>query len=107
MFPHSSEVKCRQCTSPKPNPFAHDVKRSQAPVVNSYCDVACTLDREEDAHGNEDTLPIEQVSQVTQENEVTTAQLDLHGCTREDAIVKLNDSLMVWVDTAMAGRTHF
>jgi hypothetical protein len=29
--------------------------------------------------------------------------LDLHGCTREDAIVKVNDCLKVRVDTAMTG----
>ena len=27
--------------------------------------------------------------------------LDLHGCTRDEAIIKLNESLKVWVDTAM------
>ena len=65
MFPHPSEVKCRQCTSREPNPFTHDVERSQAHVVNSDCDVAYALDQEEDAHGNEDTVPVEQVSQVS------------------------------------------
>jgi hypothetical protein len=29
--------------------------------------------------------------------------LDLHGCTREEAAVKLNESLKVWVETAMKG----
>lgn len=27
--------------------------------------------------------------------------LDSHGCTRDEAIIKLNESLKVWVDTAM------
>ena len=33
--------------------------------------------------------------------------LDLHGCTREEAIVRLNESLKVWVDTAMRGYDPF
>ena len=33
--------------------------------------------------------------------------LDLHGCTRVEAIVKLNESLEVWVDIAMRGYDPF
>ncbi|KAL3770451.1 hypothetical protein ACHAW5_001205 [Stephanodiscus triporus] len=33
--------------------------------------------------------------------------LDMHGCTREEAIAKLNESLKVWVDTAMRGYDPF
>ncbi|KAL3769625.1 hypothetical protein ACHAW5_008506 [Stephanodiscus triporus] len=33
--------------------------------------------------------------------------LDLHGCTRMEAIVKLNESLKVWVDSAMRGYDPF
>ena len=33
--------------------------------------------------------------------------LDLHGCTREEAVVKLNESLKVWVETAMKGSYPF
>jgi hypothetical protein len=33
--------------------------------------------------------------------------LDLHGCTKEDAIVKLNESLEVWFDIAMTGSYPF
>ncbi|KAL3768182.1 hypothetical protein ACHAW5_007916 [Stephanodiscus triporus] len=33
--------------------------------------------------------------------------LDLHGCTRVRAVVKLNKSLKVWVDTAMRGYDPF
>ena len=33
--------------------------------------------------------------------------LDLHGCTRQEAIVKLKKSLEVWVDTAMRGYDPF
>lgn len=33
--------------------------------------------------------------------------LDLHGCTRDEAIIKLNESLKVWVDTAMKGYHPF
>jgi uncharacterized membrane protein YheB (UPF0754 family) len=33
--------------------------------------------------------------------------LDLHGCTREEAAVKLNESLKVWVETAMKGSYPF
>jgi hypothetical protein len=33
--------------------------------------------------------------------------LDLHGCTREEAVVRLNESLKVWVDTAMRGYYPF
>ncbi|KAL3789137.1 hypothetical protein ACHAW5_007073 [Stephanodiscus triporus] len=33
--------------------------------------------------------------------------LDLHGCTRVEAIAKLNESLKVWVDTAMRGYDPF
>jgi hypothetical protein len=33
--------------------------------------------------------------------------LDLHGCTREGAVVKLNERLEVWVDTAMRGYDPF
>ena len=33
--------------------------------------------------------------------------LDLHGCTKEDAIVKLNESLEVWFEIAMKGSYPF
>jgi hypothetical protein len=33
--------------------------------------------------------------------------LDLHGCTREEAVVRLNESVKVWVDTAMRGYYPF
>jgi hypothetical protein len=33
--------------------------------------------------------------------------LDLHGCTREEAIARLNESLEEWVDTAMKGLYPF
>jgi hypothetical protein len=33
--------------------------------------------------------------------------LDLHGCTKEDAIVKLNESLEVWFEIAMTGSYPF
>ena len=89
MFPQPSEVKCWQCTSPEPNPFTHDVESSQAQVVNSDPNVACTLDREEDVHGNEGTVPVEKVSQVSQDNKVATAQAPmvegLHSSNDEGA----------------------
>jgi len=31
------------------------------------------------------------------------AELDLHGCTKEEALAKLDESLKLWVDTAMQG----
>jgi hypothetical protein len=36
-----------------------------------------------------------------------TPVLDLHGCTREEALVKLDDSLKVWVDVAQRGNYPF
>jgi hypothetical protein len=33
--------------------------------------------------------------------------LDLHGLTREEALVKLEESLKVWVDTALKGSYPF
>ncbi|KAL7523690.1 hypothetical protein ACHAXR_000289 [Thalassiosira sp. AJA248-18] len=33
--------------------------------------------------------------------------LDLHGCTREEALTKLDESLKVWVDAAMQGSYPF
>ena len=33
--------------------------------------------------------------------------LDLHGCTREEALVKLDDSLKVWIDVAQRGNYPF
>ncbi|KAL7527013.1 hypothetical protein ACHAXR_004211 [Thalassiosira sp. AJA248-18] len=33
--------------------------------------------------------------------------LDLHGCTREEALIKLDESLKVWVDAAMRGSYPF
>lgn len=37
----------------------------------------------------------------------STPELDLHGCTREEALVKLDENLKVWVDTAMRGSYPF
>jgi len=37
----------------------------------------------------------------------TMPTLDLHGCTKEEALKKLNESLKVWVDTAMQGTYPF
>ena len=36
-----------------------------------------------------------------------TPVLDLHGCTREEALVKLDDSLNVWIDIAQRGNYPF
>ncbi|KAL7524403.1 hypothetical protein ACHAXR_000561 [Thalassiosira sp. AJA248-18] len=33
--------------------------------------------------------------------------LDLHGCTREEALIILDESLKVWVDAAMRGSYPF
>jgi hypothetical protein len=89
MFPQPSKVKCQQCISPEPNLFAHGVKSSQAQVVNSDCHISCALDQEEDAYGNEGTVPVEQVSQVSQDKEVNTDQVPmvegLHSRDREGA----------------------
>eukprot|EP00581_Thalassiosira_minuscula_P009788 CAMPEP_0183709412 /NCGR_PEP_ID=MMETSP0737-20130205/5462_1 /TAXON_ID=385413 /ORGANISM="Thalassiosira miniscula, Strain CCMP1093" /LENGTH=533 /DNA_ID=CAMNT_0025937507 /DNA_START=209 /DNA_END=1810 /DNA_ORIENTATION=- len=37
----------------------------------------------------------------------STSTLDLHGCTREEALIKLDESLKVWVDSAMEGSYPF
>ena len=37
----------------------------------------------------------------------TLSTLDLHGCTREEALAKLDESLKVWVDAAMQGSYPF
>ncbi len=37
----------------------------------------------------------------------SVSTLDLHGCTREEAVIKLNESLKVWVETAMKGSYPF
>jgi hypothetical protein len=66
--------KCQQCISPEPNLFAHNVQSSRAQVVNSDFDVSCALDQEEDVYGNNGTVPVDQVSQVSQDNKVTTYQ---------------------------------
>jgi len=36
-----------------------------------------------------------------------SATLDLHGCTREEALVKLDENLTAWVDNAMHGSYPF
>jgi hypothetical protein len=41
------------------------------------------------------------------QNQSSIPTLDLHGCSREEAITKLNESLEVWVDTAMRGYDPF
>lgn len=38
---------------------------------------------------------------------VPVSPLDLHGCTREEALVKLDESLNVWFDAAMQGSYPF
>ena len=38
---------------------------------------------------------------------VTSITIDLHGCTKSEALSKLNSSLPVWVDTAMKGDYPF
>jgi len=40
-------------------------------------------------------------------SQCSTSILDLHGCTREEALIRLNESLKVWVDTAMQGSYPF
>ena len=37
----------------------------------------------------------------------SASTLDLHGCTRKEALIKLDESLEVWVDTAMKGSYPF
>ena len=41
------------------------------------------------------------------QNQSGVPTLDLHGCTREEAIARLNESLEVWVDKAMTGYDPF
>jgi hypothetical protein len=41
------------------------------------------------------------------QNQSSVPTLDLHGCTREEAIARLNESLEVWVDIAMRGYDPF
>lgn len=43
----------------------------------------------------------------SQQNSCSPSTLDLHGCTREKAIEKLDESLKVWVNTAMQGSYPF
>jgi hypothetical protein len=45
--------------------------------TNSNCNVACALDQEESAYGNKGTVPVEQVSQVSQDNKATTDQVPM------------------------------
>ena len=42
-----------------------------------------------------------------QNSPCSASTLDLHGFTREDALVKLDESLLAWVDTAMQGSYPF
>jgi len=43
----------------------------------------------------------------SQHNPHSVSSLDLHGYTREEALIKLDESLKVWVDTAMKGSYPF
>jgi len=46
-------------------------------------------------------------ARTSQNSQRNIPTLDLHGCTREEAVVKLNKSLKVWVETAMKGSYPF
>jgi hypothetical protein len=43
----------------------------------------------------------------SQQGQSCVPTLDLHGCTREEAVLRLNESLKEWVDTAMKGYDPF
>ena len=43
----------------------------------------------------------------SQHSPSSASTLDLHGFTREEALIKLDESLKVWVDTAMHGSYPF
>ena len=42
-----------------------------------------------------------------QRHSISIPTLDLHGCTKDESIVKLNESLEVWFDIAMTGSYPF
>ena len=44
---------------------------------------------------------------ASQQSQPSVPTLDLHGCTREEAIARLNESLEEWVDIAMKGYDPF
>ncbi|KAL7533371.1 hypothetical protein ACHAXR_005190 [Thalassiosira sp. AJA248-18] len=44
---------------------------------------------------------------LSQRSSCSTPTLDLHGCTRDETLMKLNETLKVWVDTAMKGEYPF
>jgi len=46
-------------------------------------------------------------SKVSKNSQSALLTLDLHGCTRQDALIKLNESLVVWVNAAMQGSHPF
>jgi DNA-nicking Smr family endonuclease len=51
--------------------------------------------------------PSSSLASSSQQGQSSVPMLDLHGCTREEAIVRLNESLKEWVDTAMRGYDPF
>ena len=53
------------------------------------------------------TKPTSSLASFTRQGQSCLPTLDLHGCTREEAIFRLNESLKVWVDTAMKGYDPF
>ena len=44
---------------------------------------------------------------ASHQSQSSVPTLDLHGCTREEAIAELNEILEQWVDTAMKGSYPF
>jgi len=46
-------------------------------------------------------------SKVSKNSQSALLTLDLHGCTRQDALIKLDESLVVWIDAAMQGSYPF
>jgi hypothetical protein len=53
------------------------------------------------------TKPSSSLAPSLRQGQSSVPTLDLHGCTMEEAILRLNESLKVWVDTAMKGYHPF
>ncbi len=53
------------------------------------------------------TKPTSSFASSSRQGQSCVHMLDLHGCTRDEAILRLNKSLNVWVDTAMRGYDPF
>ncbi|KAL3808164.1 hypothetical protein ACHAXA_010650 [Cyclostephanos tholiformis] len=53
------------------------------------------------------TKPSSSLATSSQQGQSSVPTLDLHGCTRDEAVLRLNEALKEWVDIAMRGYDPF